>query len=187
MNEYQLKSVQHLALRSIAGQLSQTLVLAVAISRVANERKAEELEMDADLVGAPGVQDGLGQCRPAQTLQHAIAGSGLAPRFIVDRHPLAMRAMPGNRGSNLALLALHFTTNNRMIDLIDLSAGKLGRERQVRFVIFGNDHAAGSFAVEPMNDAGPGHAADAAQLAAAMVQQGVHQRMALVTGSGMDH
>src|SRR5438874_1822037 len=91
-----------------------------------------------------------------------------------------MRLFVVKCSSYLAPFALHFTTNNRMVDLIDLSAGKLGRERNVCFVIFGNHHATARFPVEPMNDAWPGHAADAAQLAAAMVQQSVNQRMAFV-------
>ena len=55
----------------------------------------------------------------------------------------------------------------------------------MRLVIFGDDEAAAGFLVEPVDDAGPRHAADAAQRAFAMMQQRVDERVFLVTGGGM--
>ena len=55
----------------------------------------------------------------------------------------------------------------------------------MRLVVFGDDEAAAGFLVEPVDDAGPGHAADAAQRPLAMMQQRVDERVFLVAGGGM--
>ena len=55
-------------------------------------------------------------------------------------------------------------------------------------VIFGDDEAAAGLFVKPVHDTRPRHAADAAELSAAMVQQRVDQRALLVPGGRMyDH
>src|SRR6266436_3469754 len=136
--------------------------------------------MDANLVGATSVQRGLGQGSAAQPLEHAITGSSLASQVIIHRHPPAVRAVAGDRGSNLTPFPLNFSADNRMINFVDFPRRKLGGERQVRFVVFGNNHAATGFFIQPMNDSWPGYAADAAQLFATMVQQRVDERVALV-------
>ncbi len=56
----------------------------------------------------------------------------------------------------------------------------------MRLVVFGDDEAAAGVLVEPVDDAGPRHAADAAQLPGAMMQQRVDERVFLVAGGGMD-
>ena len=61
MDERQLKRVQHLTRRRVAGQLSQTEILPVAIGQVTHHRKTKELEMHADLVGPARVQRNLGE------------------------------------------------------------------------------------------------------------------------------
>ena len=93
--------------------------------------------------------------------------------------------MPGNGGSNLPLFALHFTADNRVVDFVDFAPGKLRRKRHVRLVVLGHHHAATGLLVQPVDDPGPGHAANAAELAAAMVKQRVDQGVTLVAGSGM--
>ena len=51
----------------------------------------------------------------------------------------------------------------------------------MRFVVLGDDQATAGFLVESMHDAGPRHAADAAELAFAMMQQRVDERVCLVS------
>ena len=55
----------------------------------------------------------------------------------------------------------------------------------MRLVVFGNDEAAAGFLVEPVDDARPRDAADAAEFAVAMMQQRVDERVFLVSGGGM--
>src|SRR6267378_3461648 len=128
------------------------IILAIAISRVADQGIAEELKMDANLVGSPRVERGLGQSRSAQALEQAITGSGFASQVIIHRHSPAVRAVAGDRGANLTAFPLNFTADNRMINFVDLARRKLGGKRQVRFVVFGNDHAAAGFFIEAVND-----------------------------------
>src|SRR3981081_2969954 len=61
MNEAQPPGMEHLARGSETGELGQTLVLTISIGGIAGQRKAQELEVDTDLVGAPGVEHRLGQ------------------------------------------------------------------------------------------------------------------------------
>ena len=57
---------------------------------------------------------------------------------------------------------------------------------EVGGVIFGDDQAAAGFFVQTMDDAGPGDAADAAEAAGAMMEQGVDQGARGMAGGGMD-
>ena len=96
MNEGQLRGMQHLAWRDVAGQLRQALVLPVAVGCIPNQRVAEKLEVHPNLVRAASVEDGLGQGRFTQSFEHAITGPCLAPGFLIYRHAFAMRRMPRN-------------------------------------------------------------------------------------------
>ncbi len=80
-----------------------------------------------------------------------------------------------------AQLAAH----DRLVNFFNLPSGELCRKREVGLVVFGDDEAAAGVLVEPVHDAGPGHAADAAERPLAMVEQGVDERMFLVAGGGM--
>jgi hypothetical protein len=91
-------------------------------------------------------------------------------KFIIDRHSFAVRRMPGDGGSNLAFVALHFTAHNRVINLVHTAPGKLGGESYMRFIGLGDHQATCRFLVETMNDPWTCHAADAAKLAVAMMQ-----------------
>ena len=86
----ELEVLQHLARGRIASRLFQSLVLTVAIRPVANQGKAEKLEMHPDLVCSARVQDCLGQRCPAQSLEDLVTGSRLAAKFIIDRHAFSM-------------------------------------------------------------------------------------------------
>lgn len=55
-------SMEHLAGRGIMGELSQALVLAVAVSQVPHKGKPDVLEMYANLVRSTGVQNGFNEC-----------------------------------------------------------------------------------------------------------------------------
>ena len=69
--------MQHLARRLIIRQLSQALVLTVAVGHIADQREAEKLEVDPDLVGSTGMQNCFGEGRPSQAFQHAVSGARL--------------------------------------------------------------------------------------------------------------
>ena len=82
---------------------------------------------------------------------------------------------------------LHLAPDQRDVFLLDLALVKLARQLLVRGVVLGDDHQPGGAAVEPVHDAGPLFAADAAQIVD-VVEQRVHQRAARVPGGRMhDH
>lgn len=143
--------------------------------------------MHADLVGAAGVDLRLDQRRGVQPFEHTVTRvRGTTGIVVARRHALAVRWMPGNGGADFAGFTREFTAHNRVVNFFDLPFGKLRGEREMRFVVFGDDEAAAGFLVEPMHDAGPGNAADAAERAPAMVEQGVDERVFLVSGGGMN-
>ena len=74
MDEGKLARVQHHPRRGAAGLFRELLVLLRAISRVAHQRMAEELEMHANLVRAAGMDLRLDKGRGLQPFQHAAAG-----------------------------------------------------------------------------------------------------------------
>ena len=65
--------------------------------------------------------------------------------------------------------------------------GELRRERAVGLVGLGHHHQAGGVLVEPVHDAGPLDAADAAEAVAAMGDQRIDQRALRVAGGRMHH
>ena len=95
--------------------------------------------------------------------------------------------MPRDGRADLTGGSARFAADQRMINLVHFARGELCRERNVRLVVLGDDEAAAGFLVEPVDDARPRHAADAAQRTFAMVEQGVDERVFLVAGGGMHH
>ena len=98
-----------------------------------------------------------------------------------------MVRVPGNGGVDLPLRALELAAEHRVVPLDDLALGELPGERQVRGVVLGHDHQAAGELVEAVDDAGPRHAADPAELTAAVMQQRAHERVVLVARGGMHH
>jgi len=143
-------------------------------------------KMHANLMRAAGMDLRLDERGVIQFLHHAVAGMrGAAVIVVVDGHAFAVRGMARNRGVDFATFARHFAADDGLINLFYDAAGKLFRKREVRLVVFGDDEAAAGFLVEPVHNAGPRHAADAAQRTGAMVQQSVDERVFLVPGGGM--
>ena len=168
-------------------QILQALVLPVPVGRVAHHREPQELEVHPDLVRAAGVQDRLDQRRPAQSLQHMVAGPRLTSSVVIHRHALAMGGMPSNGGADFAPVARQLAAEDRLVDLLHPAGGELGGKRQVRFVVLRHDQAAAGFLVQPMDDARAGDTADAAQPARAVVKQGVDERVFFVTSRRMHY
>ena len=125
MDEGQTEGVQHLAGWMVMREFFETLVMAVAVSQIAHEGKAEELEMDANLVRASGMQDRLDESGPAEPIEHTITGGGGSTQLIVHRHPFAMRAMPCNRCPNFPSLPLKFAAQDGVVNLGNSPSGKL--------------------------------------------------------------
>src|SRR5258708_17536756 len=61
VNKTQAHRVQHLPWRTVADQLLQSLILAVSVSSVADQRVSQKLEMHADLMGPARIENRLHQ------------------------------------------------------------------------------------------------------------------------------
>ena len=146
---------------------------------------SDRAQVNANLVGPPGVN------RDPRQRQHrmdplgaddARHGFAAAPR--ARRHLLPIRRVAADRrvdpppGVDLA-------PHERDVLLLDLAFAKLSRELFVRGVVLGHHHQAGRAAVEPMDDARPLLAADAAEIVD-VVEQRIDERAARVAGGGMD-
>ena len=186
MVEAQLFRVQQDARGGVVRQLLQPLVFRRAVSLIAHHGMTEVLKMHANLMRAAGVDLHLDVGGALQFLQHAVARvRGPTVGIVLHRHAFAVRGMPGDGGVDLAGVTRDFAADDGVINFFYDAIGKLFRKRNVRFVIFRNHEAAAGFLVEPVDDAGARHAADAAQRTLAMVEQGVDERVFLVAGGGM--
>jgi hypothetical protein len=180
-----LKRVEHDTGRSESNQLLKPAVLSLSVGFIAEDRKAQELEVDSDLVSPAGMERGFDQGGLAQAFQNAITGPGRPAGVVPHRHALPVRRVPGDGGVDFATVAGQLAAKDGVIELLDFPSGELGGQGQVGFVILGDDEASAGFLVEAVDDAGAGDAADAAELARAMVEQGVDERVFLVSGGGM--
>jgi len=93
--------------------------------------------------------------------------------------------MPGDGDADFAGFAREFAAHNRIVNLLHLPFGELRGKRDVGFVVFGDDETTAGVLVEPVDDAGPGDAADAAERTLAVMEQGVDERVFLMSGTGM--
>jgi hypothetical protein len=99
-----------------------------------------------------------------------------------------MRRVARNGGVDVAAQARHPSAGHGQINLLDIAPGELRAEMKMGGVVFGRDQAAAGFFVKTMNDAGPRHPANAAELPAAVMKQGVDQRVLPVARGRMhDH
>ena len=147
---------------------------------------AKVLEVDTDLVGAmPGVEDGFEQRRAAEAFPDHVAGPRLASAPIRHGHPLAVCWVAGDGGTDFPTVAGGLAADNGKINFVHGPACELIREGGVSGVILRHHQAAAGFLVEPMDDARPRDAADAAELTGAMMQQRVDQRVLLMAGRRM--
>ena len=101
--------------------------------------------------------------------------------LVAHGHPFAMRGVTRDCGADVPFVARQFTAENGEVDFFHVAPGELSRKPDVRFVILGYDEAATGFFIESVNDAGTRHAADAAELAFAMMEQGVDERVFFIT------
>ena len=89
-------------------------------------------------------------------------------------------------GASMRLPGVHHTPDQRDVFLLDLAVVELARQLLVRRVVLGHHHHSRRAAIEPVHDARPQLAADAAQILDVMEQR-VHQRAAAVARRRVHH
>ena len=152
-----------------------------AVERIADDRMSDRAQVHANLVRAPGMNRDLRQRdRGVEVLGADDPRHGFPAAPGSRRHLLPVARIAPDRRID-APSRLHHAPDERDVFLLDLAIVKLPRQFFVRRVVLGDDHQAGRAAIEPMHDARPLLAADAAQIVNLMEER-VHQRAARVPG-----
>ena len=119
---------------------------AAAIDRIADNRMADMGHMDADLMGASGLQPAFDQRGAGNFLFAApqrpddpVVGFGLFTAARQHRHFFPVLWTAPNIALNHALRFLRHPPHHRLIGTVDAVRGELGRQMPVRRVVFGGD------------------------------------------------
>src|SRR2546423_14264562 len=103
---------------------------APAIFRIAGDGMAERSEVDADLVGAPGVQVTAHECMRAPSLDHLVAGARKTPARD-DGHALPLARMAADGTLELSGDTLHRAANDCLVGAAPGADTELRRQRPV--------------------------------------------------------
>ena len=147
-----------------------------AVQRIADDRVADGVQVHANLMRSAGRDRDAEQRQPGHVPCpcHARHGRTCPPRACRDLLAVHGIATDGNVD---ALALLHQSPDQRDVLFLDFAIVKLPRQLLMGGVVLGDDHDAGRALVEPVHDARPQLAADAAQIGH-MVEQRVDQRAA---------
>src|SRR5436305_11481708 len=94
------------------------------------------LEMNADLVGPAGMEDGFNQRGSAEPFQDPVRGSRSSPHVLIHSHSLAVRRMPRDGSPDFPALPLNFAAHNRVISLIHAPTRELCGQCDMSIVDF---------------------------------------------------
>ncbi len=124
----------------------------IAVLVVAQDRKAQVRQVNADLVGATGLQFGLQQRVAAEALLHVEDRVGGHAGLRVDRHAsLAVAGQVlGQRRLHVLAIVLPVADDQRQIALVDLSLAQHLVQPHQRAPGLGEQQDAGGLAVEPV-------------------------------------
>jgi len=163
----------------------------LSINRIADDGRPFMMHVDADLVGATGVEVAQNQRGDRRGIggQHFVVGDGRFPARRIDhRHFLAIHRMTPDMGENAVFFRFRDALGHREIEFFHRAAlGKLGDQRLVGGVGLGHNQTTGSVLVQTMNNARALDSADAGKPALAMMQQRVDQRAIGISRRGMHH
>jgi len=155
-----------------------------ALDRVAEQRMADRGHVHAHLMRAPGFEPALDQRRVAELAQLAPMRHR-APTAGDDRDLLAVDRRPRERRVDRALQQPRHARDDRLVPPIDRMRLELACQPFMRAIGLGGDHQPRRVLVDPMHDPRSRHAADAGELAGAMVEQCVDQSAVEIAGSGV--
>src|SRR5262249_25089890 len=161
----------------VVAELSSLGLEAAAVDVVAEQGGPDRGEMDADLVGAPGLEPAGDEARHRRAvaspvaLEHLPMG-GRPPPPRAHRHLVADAGMAPDRLVDGAARPLRHAPHERQIAAAQRAAaavvGELAGERAMGAVGLGHHDEAAGVLVEAMHDAGALDAADAGEAFAAM-------------------
>src|SRR4029077_10158012 len=112
----------------------------------------------------------------AERFDDAIARACFLAAAAHDAHALAIERIAADLALDDAGAGARAPPYHRVIGALDRMMGKLLAEAGHGALVLGGDEKPAGIFVEPVNDAGPRHAANAFERSAAMGDQRVHQR-----------
>ena len=161
-----------------------------SVDWIAEDGGAEVVHVDADLVGAAGVEvaEDEGGLRGGIGGERFVIGNrGLAAGRVDDRHFLAVDGVAADVGEDGVLCLRRDAMGDGEVELFHGRAlGKLGGEGLVSDVGFRDYEAARGVFIETVDDAGALDAADTGELAFAMVEEGVDESAIGIAGGGVN-
>lgn len=147
---------------------------------------SEVAEVDADLVGAPGVERAADEGIGSRGVFDEVIGDGfLTGRGADDGHAESVGGVASDVGVDGALSGGGRALDYGEVDFAGGAVGELGTEVVMGCVAAGDHEAAAGFLVEPVHDAGSGDSADAAECSEA-VEEGIDDRAVLVAVGWVD-
>ncbi len=160
----------------------------IAVQRVTDDRMACGRQMNADLMGSPGLQFKLQQTQPIRlvALQGPPMGHCVSAVATAGTHLLPVYRMPSDRLIDLTGRPFNQAMHQGTIAPLDGMLFELPGQLKVGMIVLGRNHDARGISIEPMDDTGSQLAANPGEVIA-MMQQGVDQRAAWMTGSRMDN
>src|SRR6266849_6495907 len=93
------------------------------------------MQMHANLMGAPAVQNTFHETDPAARAQDAVIGACGPATHFCHRHALAMHGVTSDRRIDDSAFFLHCAGDKRQINLLDFARGKLSRKLLMRGVV----------------------------------------------------
>ena len=179
MDKAQFAGVQALTVQTGA-------VIARAVYRVAGNRMPQIGHMHADLVGAAGLQLTAHVSETGIPSDNFVMGHGRSAAGD-HRHFLAVFGMAVDGRGNLAFILPQIADDNGLVSTGQAAVLQLIGQALMGTVVFRHDKQTAGVFIDAMHDTGAECTADAGQGAAAMIQQGVHQRTVGIAGCRMHH
>lgn len=139
-----------------------------SVDRVAQERMSDRCHVYADLMGAPGLQLAAKQrkalsvgftAREYRPMCDSI--TRLEITVADDRHALAVDGVSADRRVHRAAVLFEIANGDRVVGAADVVSLQLRREREVRFIVFGDDQESRGILVNAVNDSGANDSAHA--------------------------
>ena len=184
--EDQPRGVQERPLQPLHGaDVTGHAAVHAAVHRVADDRVPDRAQVHANLVRAAGVDRHLAQGQAWQRHGAGDARDRVPGMLGAGRHLHPVGGITADCRVD-APPRLHHAPHQRDVLLLDLAIVELARQLLMGGIVLGHDHHAGRAAVQPVHDAGPQLAADAAEIFH-VVQQRVDQRAGGMARAGVDH
>lgn len=157
-----------------------------SVDGVAEDGVAGEAHVDADLMGAAGLQHELEQRGATIPFDGVEVGDGVFAADAGDGHLAGVGEGAADGGDDAAVVLGELALDEGEVVAVEgVFAGLFG-EGAVGAAGFGDDHDAGGVAVEAVDDAGPGGVVAGGFDGAAMVHDGVDEGAGIVARRGMD-